>query len=330
MHYYELQLTGIMILVSIIIYAYKDKKFIPGSQKRPLVFAISILLAGSVCAAFLLRVMYNSDINHEFRRGFFGVVYIQDYSLEESDIQGFRLIHGYTIHGLQLTNEYLKEYPTTYYSHESGIGNVLTEYPPTMSMRVGIVGMGIGTISAYAKPGDEYSFFEINPDVISLARDDRYFHFVKDAEKRGAKINIIQGDGRLSMERKAMDADRPLYDVIVLDAFSSDSIPMHLLTKEAFALYFRLLKKDGVLAVHISNKYINLFPVIAAIADYYSVHAILQINSSNPKMGISYAEWVLLTNNPYFVEKYYVELHDKRRILWTDDFCNLWSVMEWR
>ena len=196
--YYELQLTGIMILVSIIIYAYKDKKFIPGSQKRPLVFAISILLAGSVCAAFLLRVMYNSDINHEFRRGFFGVVYIQDYSLEESDIQGFRLIHGYTIHGLQLTNEYLKEYPTTYYSYESGIGKVLTGYPHTMSMRVGIVGMGIGTISAYAKPGDEYSFFEINPDVISLARDDRYFHFVKDAEKRGAKINIIQGDGRLS------------------------------------------------------------------------------------------------------------------------------------
>ena len=118
--------------------------------------------------------------------------------------------------------------------------------------------------------------------------------------------------------------------MIVLDAFSSDSIPMHLLTKEAFALYFRLLKKDGVLAVHISNEYLDLFPVIAAIADHYSVHAILRINSSNPKMGILYAEWVLLTNNPYFVEKYYVELHDKRRILWTDDFCNLWSVMVWQ
>jgi spermidine synthase len=274
--------------------------------------------------------MYNADINHEFRRNFFGVVIVQEYAAEESDNQGFQLIHGNTIHGLQLTNEYVKGFPATYYSYKSGIGHVLMEYPHTRSMRVGIVGMGIGTLSVYAKPGDEYRFFEINPDVISLARDDRYFYFVNDAEKRGAMIDIIQGDGRLSMEREAMAAGQPLYEVVVLDAFSSDSIPMHLLTKEAFTLYFSLLKEDGVLAVHISNEYLDLFPVITAIADTFNVHAIVQTNSSDPGMGVFYSKWILLTNNPYFVENYYTEIYDKRRILWTDDFCNLWSVMEWK
>lgn len=330
-HYYELPLTGFTILVLIIVYAYKDKNFMPGSQKRnyrrPLVFTLSALLTGVVFAGFLFQVIFKLDMNHEFRRNFFGVVFVQDYSAKESDNQGFRLIHGNTIHGLQLTNDNLKDLPTSYYSHESGIGLVLMKYPHTGSLRVGGIGMGIGTIAAYALPGDEYRFFEINPDVISLARDDRYFHYIKDAEKRGAVINIIQGDGRLSLEQEAAAAKGPSYDVIVLDAFSSDAIPMHLLTKEAFATYFRLLKKDGVIAVHITNQNLDLYPVIAAIADVYGVHAILQSNLTNPKLEVFYAQWILLTNNPYFVEKYYIKISEERRILWTDDFSNLWSVM---
>jgi hypothetical protein len=164
-------------------------------------------------------------------------------------------------------------------------------------------------------------------DVISLARDWRYFHYLEDSEKRGVIISIIQGDGRLSMVREAAAAGKLLYDVIVLDAFSSDSIPTHFLTKEAFVSYFNLLKKDGVIVVHTTNQNLDLFHVLAAIADHYSVRAMLRTNLQNPDLGVSYAQWALLANNTCIAEKYYKETPTERRCFWTDDFRNLWSVM---
>lgn len=329
--YYELHLTSVAILVSIIALAFRDGDFIPVSGKgnlgKPLTFAFFVLLVCGVAAAFIFQIFNRSDIFYECRRNFFGVVSVRDYSTGESRLRGYRLVHGYTSHGLQFADEALRNIPTAYFSEESGAGIVLAGYPRTPALRVGAVGMGVGTIAAYARPGDLYRFFEINPDIISIASDGRYFHYLEDAEKRGAAIDIVRGDGRLILEREASAGTEPPYDVIVLDAFSSDAIPAHLLTMEAFAVYFDRLKKGGVIAVHITNQTLDLLPVVTAIADHFGTGAFLRTNYPKPDRGAAYSRWVLLADNPFFIPEHYLETPGRRRVLWTDDFSNLWSVM---
>jgi hypothetical protein len=330
--FYELHFTAIAILVSIVVSAARDKGFVPksrrGAGKRSVAIAFSILLVAGVAVAFVYEIMHQTENTLEFRRNFFGVVRVKEYFPGDPEIHNFRLIHGTTYHGIQFSDASRREWPTAYYSRTSGVGIALTEYPRTSRLRIGAVGLGIGTIASYAEAGDEYRFYEINPAVIALARDGRYFHYIEDAEKRGAAIDIVPGDARLSMEREASAGIVHPYDIIVLDAFSSDAIPMHLLTKEAFACYMSLLKENGVIAVHVTNRNLDLVPVVAAISDLYKMKAMYRVNNSDPGHGISYSHWILLTNNLYFVEKYYTSYMPSKKILWTDEFSNLFGIMQ--
>ncbi|HEX2926459.1 MAG TPA: hypothetical protein VHP38_09435 [Ruminiclostridium sp.] len=338
--YFELHLVSIAILIGMIVVGYRDKTFFPRTHKTLPGRAIMLILPGLitlvVASLFLYQVYYKMNKAREVRRNFFGVVQVQELSPETPAAHSFRLIHGTTYHGIQFADPSFRNFPTAYYSPKSGIGIVLTSYSSDKPLRVGAIGLGIGTIAAYARPGDTYCFYEINPDVIAFASDERYFHYLKDAQHRGAKIEIIQGDGRLSMENEAKGTlpsgnagavgNQP-YDVIVLDAFSSDSIPMHLLTVEAFQSYFNLLAKDGIIAVHITNQNLDLFPVVAAIALKYRVPAILMMNEANPQQRVAPAYWVLLTNNKFFVDTYYKAVLPKQTNLWTDNFSNLLSAI---
>ena len=171
--------------------------------------------------------------------------------------------HGTTIHGIQSIDPGGKREPRSYYARKGPVGDVLGAYgeAPELSRHVGAIGLGAGTLAAYAKPGEDWTFFEINPAVVRIAREPSYFTYLSDAFPGDVGLRIVVGDARLEIAK-----ERARYGLLVIDAFSSDAIPVHLVTAEAMALYTSKMADGGLMAWHISNRYINLRPVIAALA----------------------------------------------------------------
>jgi hypothetical protein len=234
------------------------------------------------------------------------------------------LFHGNTVHGYQLLAEDDKETPTTYYSTNSGVGLILQHFRPDAPIRVGAVGLGAGTIAAYGRPGDLYRFYEINPLVIDMAR--RYFTFIDDSE---ATIEMVLGDARLSLERQSPQQ----YDVLVLDAFSGDTIPVHLLTREAMEIYLRQIAEDGVIAVHISNRHVNLIPVVIELAEHFDLPSVLIRQAQADRFRSTPSDWMLLTRNQAFLELDAIRSASSYPErwpafpLWTDQYNNLLRIL---
>ena len=187
-----------------------------------------------------------------------------------------------------------------------------------------MIGLGAGTLAAYGKRGDSFRFYEINPQVLVVASS--WFTFLKQSP---ATSEIVLGDARLSLESEPSQQ----FDVLAVDAFSGDAIPVHLLTKEAFAVYFRHLKADGILAVHTSNTYLNLAPVVKLLAEDADYATRLIASEEDPLMMISSADWVLVTRNQQFLNKpetftgsQIIAVPQKLR-LWTDDYNNLFEIL---
>jgi SAM-dependent methyltransferase len=235
------------------------------------------------------------------------------------------LYHGTILHGEEFLSPERRSAPTSYYGPGSGVGLALRDSGDGPK-RVGVIGLGAGTVSAYGRPGDQYHFYEINPQVITLARSQ--FFFLRDTS---AKVEVTPGDARLSLEREPPQE----FDVLAVDAFSGDAIPVHLLTQEAFALYLHHLKPDGILAIHVSNQYLDLAPVVSQLASFYGLPAVQIVNKKDPAQAISQATWVLVTRNRYFLAR--PEVADAIRPipprpglrLWTDDYNNLLQVIRW-
>jgi spermidine synthase len=255
-------------------------------------------------------------------RNFYGVLHV----LDNEKLQGTTLVHGRIIHGFQFHNPLLRQMPTTYYSQESGAGVALRRFRAGQPLRVGIVGLGSGTLAAYGRSGDTYRFYEINPAVVDVAH--RYFHFLDDCK---ARVEVALGDARLSLERESPQA----YDVLVLDAFSGDAIPTHLLTREAFELYLRHLKPDGVIALHISNRQLRLDPVVLRLAENFDLTCVQVNNRHDNRRSVFAAKWMLLTANRDFladqdvqrVAAYPIRKPDDRYRLWTDQYSNLFQIL---
>ncbi len=228
-------------------------------------------------------------------RDFYGVLTLWDF--ETAQGKSLLLRHGSTAHGLQFLRPSLRESPTTYYHPRTGVGVILGKYSPLPHpRRVGLIGLGAGTLGAYAQAGDVYHFYEISPSVLRYAQDP--FTYLSDLTRRGAKLKTTLGDGRLSMEREPAQN----YDAIVLDAFSGDAIPVHLLTSEAFDVYKRHLGPSGVLCVHVSNLHLDLRPVVAAAAKRLGWEAVL-FNSDVAKECAGYlALWIMLSPDPARIE----------------------------
>jgi spermidine synthase len=262
-------------------------------------------------------------------RNFYGVLTVFEYHLDSRESHYYLLQHGRITHGLQFVDPEQANWPTTYYAEESGVGLAVKHHPHQENMKIGSVGLGTGTMAAYGKKGDNIRIYEINPAVRALATS--RFRYVTNSH---AKVDIIMGDARLSMEREPPQN----FDVLVLDAFSSDAIPVHLLTRESFAIYGKHLKPDGIIAVHISNRYLDLQPVVDKLAAHFHYKtATINFDETDENWWYYSSTWVLVTKNEEFLKKTVVanatsKPKDKPNYakvpLWTDDFASLFQILE--
>jgi hypothetical protein len=261
----------------------------------------------------------------ELVRSFYG-------SLRVVDSDGVRtLYHGTVEHGSQFLSPDQRRTPTTYYGYSSGVGLALQfldrqRRARAGALRVGVIGLGTGTLAAYGRAGDQLHFYEINPQVIGIAQG--AFSYLRDST---ARIEITSGDARLSLEAE----DPQEFDMLIVDAFSGDAIPVHLLTREAFALYFRHLKPEGALALHVSNQYVDLSPVAGALAAAFGRPAVeIQTTKDAPRQILA-ADWILITANRDFLASPEIQRAGERvparpgMQVWTDDYNNLLQVMRW-
>ncbi|MGC2696051.1 MAG: fused MFS/spermidine synthase [Candidatus Angelobacter sp.] len=260
-------------------------------------------------------------------RSFYGTMRVLQ---ETSEDQGmFRtLIHGTIQHGTQFfDSDEDRTSPTTYYVHKSGIGLALDLCCGGRLRRVAVVGLGAGTLAAYGKPGDVFRFYEIDPQVEVIARN--VFTYLRESK---AKIEIAEGDARLSMEVEPPQR----FDVIAVDAFSGDAIPVHLLTAEAMKLYQRHMQPGAILAFHVSNSYLDLAPVVQEEAEHAGLSAVMVSNRNDPETGGYAADWVLVTANKSFLDlqemKAASEAIDPKPglRLWTDDYSSLLPILKLR
>jgi spermidine synthase len=264
-------------------------------------------------------------------RNFYGALRVSEQN--EGGIHYLELLHGRILHGAQIVTQ--RDLPTTYYDRDSGVGLAIMNHPRRKEgMRVGAIGLGTGTLAAYAKPGDVYRFYEINPAVIRLARGKNgYFTFLKSA--RG-EVETVLGDARLSLQAEVDRGDFQQFDVLVVDAFNGDSIPVHLLTREAFRLYREHLRdNESVIAVHVSNIAVDLQPVVAGLADEFGMQAtLIKTEERSSTMLSSY--WVLVSNGQVMYapairlagQPMVKAALGPPKVLWTDDYSNVASLFE--
>lgn len=260
-------------------------------------------------------------------RNFYGVLRVYEHNRDLPPERANVLRVGEIVHGLQLAEPSRSRVPTGYYHERSGAGLALSQIQPPSHRRIGVVGLGVGTLAAYGRSGDYFRFYEINPAVTNVAQS--YFTFLKESP---AQVEVVMGDARLSLEREPPQQ----FDLLVLDAFSSDAIPIHLLTEEAFAIYLRHLNGAGVIAVHISNQHLDLQPVVGNLAEHFHwPAALLSFKSTDRPWWWYPADWVLLTTNKALLDS--PPIHQAttapqedtpRGRLWTDDYASLLMLLK--
>ncbi|MEZ6052737.1 MAG: fused MFS/spermidine synthase [Planctomycetaceae bacterium] len=251
-------------------------------------------------------------------RNFYGVLRVEDD--EQQTRRG--LYHGTILHGMQFLDDEKQSLPTSYYGQRSGVGAVMQHHRPGAARRIGVVGLGVGTLATYGTSHDVIRYYEINPEVVRLAEE--YFTFLSDTP---SELEVVLGDARLSLEHE----DDQQYDVLVLDAFSGDAIPTHLLTREAGDLYAKHLKDDGILCVHVSNIHFDLRPVVQGLAEHLGMYSANVEGRANEEQGTQHCHWMLLSRHPIneqiiLATDAFNELHDGP-ILWTDYWSNLLAVL---
>lgn len=331
-HYIELEISFVLVAALVLAVLFVDRaSWFRGGRPR---WAWGLLLAafGGMGWHFYTQARDLLSDNLEVTRNFYGVLKVYQ-SFETIDTgDKIVLMHGGTTHGFQYLAEDRRHLATTYYSGSSGIGLAMKHHATARDRRLGVVGLGAGTLALYGRPNDYLRIYEINPEVPRIAR--QHFTFLPECQ---ATNEVILGDARLSLER---EPDQQ-FDILALDAFSSDAIPVHLLTKEAFAIYERHMKKDGVIAVHISNRYLNLQPIVLELAKHFHYDfAIIADNDVEEREaetgdnGAYTSDWVLLSKDRDFLHSKAIwnsssepdEYSPKIR-MWTDEESNLVRIL---
>ncbi|NLT70265.1 MAG: fused MFS/spermidine synthase [Verrucomicrobiaceae bacterium] len=307
-------------------------------RHHPGVAILALPLWGGALAAMGLSLRHHIHESQgtalAAKRGFYGVLQVST-ELPGTEDEYRSLYHGRISHGRQYRNDAYRRLATTYYSVDSGVGAVFSLLParekvPPAPLHVGVVGLGVGTIATYAAEGDRFRLYEINPQVEELARS----HFTYLADSAG-EASVVLGDARISLERELTAGRKQEFDALFVDAFSGDSIPIHLLTREAFALYFEHLKPDGVLAVHITNLHIDLADPVRNLAAAFG-YAAFRVDHSpeSDDHHTYYSDWVLITKNEAFIQALessaFLSAWDRevpKEIFWTDDYSNLFDVV---
>jgi len=313
--------------IAIIVY-FGDKGWLAVNDRPPMFWSgLAILLIAAVGTVFADAIMYY-DQAVAMRRNFYGVLQVEVDAKDDAIV----LRHGRVMHGLQLRATDQHGTPTMYYGVKTGVGRTLAELRERKpQLRVGLVGLGVGTLAAYGRTGDTFRFYEINDNVERLAQE--HFTFLKDSP---ASVEMVTGDARLSLEHEPPQE----FDLLVLDAFSGDAIPTHLLTREAMDVCLRHVRQDGLIAIHISNLHFDLRPVTDALADSCGLSA-LTLNAPGTKDAETGQQspvdpssiWVLMSRDAAALQSSrFTEIAagpQTRRVLWTDDFSNLFEVLNW-
>lgn len=257
-------------------------------------------------------------------RNFYGTLGVTDAASVHGDER--RLVHGIILHGTQLLNPEYRRMPTTYYGENSGAAMaLLATRQQGEGQRVGVIGLGTGTMAAYGRAGDSYRFYEINPMVVSLARTQ--FTFLDDT---AATVDMALGDARLVLEQEPAQQ----FDVLVVDAFSGDAIPVHLLTREAFAVYFKHVRPGGMLAVHISNRHLDLEPVVKHAADHFNKEVRVVESKEDRTKGWNSSTWAILADSPEAFAS--SPIQGKGRAItaksaippWSDNYSSILAIMK--
>ncbi len=286
-------------------------------------------------ALYFMQAWQLSDDDASARtRNFYGTLRIQDRKTKPDDpgveALDFRSLYSNgTEHGRQFMRADLRREPLSYYGEETAVGQLLTELQTKPHARIGIVGMGTGTLASYGVAGQVFRFYEINPDVVQIARS--HFTFIDDMLVRGGRYELALGDARLMLEH---EADQH-FDALVLDAFSGDSVPVHLLTKEAFAIYQRHLTPNGVIAIHITNRFLNLAPVVERLAREFGFASTRISLQHVHRVGHYHPDYVLLSRDEAFIRRHPAVIPDYARdvpdiALWTDRAHNLFQILQSR
>lgn len=322
----SLAMVACSVIILVVLYSDPDSRLRHGRPRwvwACLVLAV-VLLAGTQVIEFQVTLAKVEEVH----RNFFGVLQVKpDRAAVAENGLVYQLVHGRTMHGLQLVDADKRPWPTSYYGEQSAVGQLLREEAPgDAGRRIGVVGLGVGTLATYARPQDTLRFYEINPAVIDVAQ--RFFDYLPAC--RG-QVEVIEGDARILLEQE----DDQAFDVLVLDAFSSDSIPVHLLTQEAFAEYLRHLQPEGVLAAHISNVHLDLWPVIAGHAEHFALAMVRVYSPADETTETRYADWVLLSREPRALEIGTIQQMrlppPDRKLYWTDQRNSVFQVLRtWR
>lgn len=316
--YYELKIALIVCALLLLARSTRFAWWITGG---------AFVVVGATGAAAAYNVDYYLSKTRVMLRNFYGVVRTRDF---EEPVPFRAMYHGAIQHGGQLLDAGYRDQPTTYFGPTSGYGRVFASLPDA-PRHVGIVGLGAGVIAAYARKGDAFRFYEIDPQVAALAMAE--FSFLRDSP---AQIDIVLGDGRLSLER---EPDQN-FDLLALDAFSGDSIPMHLLTRQAMATYVRHLKPDGVIVFQATNRFVNIAPVVERLAAEFGFKAALVSdspdtgNSRSAEYWLSDTDQIIVTRNRGLLEADFIKaaaepLPEQPSFrVWTDDFYNLLRILK--
>lgn len=262
-------------------------------------------------------------------RNFYGTVSVLDSRRDDPEMHHRTFVSGITRHGRQFAAPEKRRIPISYFAEHTGIGQTLKYYQDQPGARFGVVGMGVGVVATYARPGQYVRFYEINDQVVDIAQN--YFTFLKDCE---CPYDIVLSDGRLALERELAKGQSQNFDVLALDAFTGDAPPVHLLTDEAFAIYMKHLKPDGVIVVNITNRYINLAPVINAVAKKYGLGVTRVMTDYDDAKLLYRTDFMMLSRNQKFLAAVPPALLDKylqrdyQVPLWTDSFSNLFSILK--
>jgi hypothetical protein len=276
-------------------------------------------LGALAIAALVMAASYRWGASGAFRtRNFYGTLETRDRGEGEDATR--TLFNGRTVHGVQFLAPDRRRQPTAYYGRDSGVA-LLIRSLDVPERRIATIGLGAGTLASYGRQGDRYRFYEINPAVVELAA--KSFTFLADSP---ATTDVVYGDGRLQLAQEAPAS----FDAIVLDAFSDDAIPVHLLTREAFELYFGHLRTGGALAIHVSNRYLDLDPVVASLAATLHKSVLRISNPEDDTQHVLAADWVIVGEGPTFetLRRYADPIAFKRGPVWTDEYSNLLQI--WR
>jgi len=312
--YYELGIGFILTAFLAAIVFYRQNRILSSAA----------VVMSLLCGLFLyLQISSEYDRTRVVTRNFYGTLRTRDRGSQEKGLRVRQLKHGAILHGEQFLDPAKRNEATTYYGATSGVGRaILTmqDHP----VRVGVIGMGTATLAVYGRAEDYFRFYEINPKVIDLAQ--REFTFLSEGK---GKNDIVLGDARLSLEREADQS----FDLLAVDAFSGDSIPVHLLTKEAMDIYLRHLKSDGVLAFHVTNSFLKLAPVVRTLASFFGMESV-RVYDEAKNSHLYRSDWVLVSRNKTLlaredITRNTIPIEDIAGLdLWTDDFNNLFDVLK--